>query len=105
MRTSTPSSAPPTVACTGTPSASPPSASPRSRPAAERATAQRSVRSGASRTAGTSARPAQPVAPAMHTDRPAIYVPREVPYSSWRRTQISGGLPSSRPFAVRSSSG
>ena len=56
----------------GPPSASPPSASPRSRPDAERLTAEPSSRSGASRTADTSARPVQPVAPAMHTDSSGV---------------------------------
>jgi hypothetical protein len=67
-----PSSASRAFVCTGTPSASPPSASPRSRPAADRLTAERSVRSRASNTAGTRARPVQPVAPAMHTDKPSV---------------------------------
>jgi hypothetical protein len=67
-----PSSASGTLACTGTPSASPPSASPRSRPAAERLTAEPSTRSGASSTPRTSARPVQPVAPAMHTATAAL---------------------------------
>src|ERR687888_1809015 len=74
MSTSTPSSASATCAWTGTPSASPPSASPRSRPAAERLTAERSVRSGAARTPVTSAWPVQPVAPAMHTERPSVAI-------------------------------
>ena len=79
--TSTPSSASRTLACTGTPSASPPSASPRSRPAADRLTAEPSARSGASSTAGTSARPVQPVAPAMQTVR------------SWVACTISSSFP------------
>src|SRR5919108_4731071 len=42
--------------------------SPRSRPAVDRLTAATSSRSGAATTAGTSARPVHPVAPAMQTE-------------------------------------
>src|SRR3954452_1592451 len=64
MSTSTPSRAFATVAYTGAPSIS--------LAAADRLTALLSTRSGVSRTAGTSALPVQPVAPAMHRDSVAF---------------------------------